>query len=291
MLSTLDSLVSVEDKRKIVKFSCAVTTMHQHEESLNWLDMKYQYEIEIPFALESEKRTIPDELLTIDDVADMLAAVEFLTEHGEEDRAKSILERWMGMKTPKTIFSLFAKEEKSRLDDVLKTWGKYARMYQVAPENIDYVGEEEKRSAAEFYGGWLGQAEQCYGINEIEYTLENLSCYYVTDLEDYLQCVIKSGRSENIEYILQGKTKEKFSEYNQLGVCVWAVKNDRLDLCKDWIQDIVNKEFTFISDEWLKTKFNELDREKERFKIIASIMYVLSYVSTNKFVKLRKNAL
>ena len=291
MLSTLDSLVSLEDIRKIVKFSCAVTTMHQHEESLNWLDMKYQYEIDIPFALESEKRTIPDELLTIDDVANMLAAVEFLTEHGEEDRAKSILERWMGMKTPKTIFSLFAKEEKCRLDDVLKTWGKYARMFQVAPEKIDYVGEEEKRSAAEFYRGWLGQAEQCYGINEIEYTLENLSYSYVTDLEDYLQCIIKSGRSENIEYILQGKTKEIFSEYNQLGVCVWAVKNDRIDLCKDWIQDIANKEYTFISDEWIKTKFNELDREKERYKIIASIMYVLSYVFTNKFVKLRKNAL
>lgn len=189
MLSTLDSLVSLEDKRKIVKFSCAVTTMHQHEESLNWLDMKYQYEIEIPFALESEKRTIPDEFLTIDDVADMFAAVEFLTEHGEEDRAKNILERWMGMKTPQTIFSLFAKEEKSQLDDVLKTWGKYARMFQVAPENIDYVGDEEKRSAAEFYRGWLGQAEQCYGVNEIEYTLENLSCCYVTDLEDYLQCM------------------------------------------------------------------------------------------------------
>jgi hypothetical protein len=25
-------------------------------------------------------------------------------------------------------------------------------------------------------------------------------------------------------------TKEIFSEYNQLGVCVWAVKNDRIDL-------------------------------------------------------------
>lgn len=115
MLSTLDSLVSLEDIRKIVKFSCAVTTMHQHEESLNWLDMKYQYEIDIPFALESEKRTIPDELLTIDDVANMLAAVEFLTEHGEEDRAKSILERWMGMKTPKTIFFSFCKRRKKSI--------------------------------------------------------------------------------------------------------------------------------------------------------------------------------
>ena len=72
-------------------------------------------------------------------------------------------------------------------------------MLVVAPEQSDYVGEEEKRSAAEFYRGWLGQAEQCYGVNEIEYTLENLSYSYVTDLEDYLQCIIKSGRSENIE--------------------------------------------------------------------------------------------
>ena len=159
--------------------------------------------------------------------------------------------------------------------------------------NIDRNGMQSMIITNDFAAnrGFTEEAEQCYGVNEIEYTLENLSCCYVTDLEDYLQCIIKSGRSEDIEYILQEITKEKFSEYNQLGVCVWAVKNDRLDLCKDWIQDIVNKEFTFISDEWIKRKFNELDREKERFKIIASIMYVLSYVSTKKFDKIRKNAL
>lgn len=45
MLSTLDCLVSLEDKRKIVKFSCAVTTMHQHEESnIDNLAAKYDAE-------------------------------------------------------------------------------------------------------------------------------------------------------------------------------------------------------------------------------------------------------
>lgn len=112
MLSTLESLVSLEDKRKIVKFSCAVTTMLQHKESLNWLDMKYEYETEIPFALESERRVIPDTFLTIDDVLDMFADVKFLTEHGKQNRAKCILERWMGMRTPKTILALFEKKKR-----------------------------------------------------------------------------------------------------------------------------------------------------------------------------------
>lgn len=291
MLSTLESLVSLEDKRKIVKFSCAVTTMLQHKESLNWLDMKYEYETEIPFALESERRVIPDTFLTIDDVLDMFADVKFLTEHGKQNRAKCILERWMGMRTPKTILALFEKKEKNQLDDIMEIWGKYARMFQVAPGNVDYVGEDEKRSAAQFYKGWLSEAENHYGIVQIKYTLKNLSCHYVTDIEDYFQCIIRSNRSEDIEYILQGKIKEKFSEYNQLAVCVWAVRNYRIDLCEEWLQDIANKEFTFISDKWIKRKFNELDREKERFKIIASIMYVLSYVSTKKLLELRKSAL
>lgn len=171
MLSTLESLVSLEDKRKIVKFSCAVTTMLQHKEALNWLDMKYEYETEIPFALESERRVIPDTFLTIDDVLGMFADVKFLTEHGKQNRAKCILERWMGMRTLKTILALFEKKEKNQLDDIMEIWGKYARMFQVAPGNVDYVGEDEKRSAAQFYKGWLSEAENHYGIVQINHEL------------------------------------------------------------------------------------------------------------------------
>ena len=291
MLSTLETLISLEDKRKIVKFSCAMTTMQQHKESLQWLDMKYQYDAEIPFALESERRVVPDTLLTIDDICLMFDEVNFLIEQGNQIRAKCMLERWMGTRTPKTIFVILEKSEKDQLDDILETWGKYARMFQVAPEKVDYVGEDEKRCAAQFYRGWLREAENHYGIEQIEYTLSNLACHYVTDMEDYFQGIIRSDNSECIEYILRDKIRENLSEYNQLALCVWAVRNDKIGLCEEWLWNIDNKGFAFVSDKWFERKFNEIGREKERFKIIASIMYVLSYVSEKKLLELRKGAL
>lgn len=56
MLDTLAILPRIEDKRKIVKFSCAVTSMQQHGESLRWLEREYQSDVELPFALNSEKK-------------------------------------------------------------------------------------------------------------------------------------------------------------------------------------------------------------------------------------------
>lgn len=292
MLHTLESLNGVEDKRKILKFSCAVTTMQQHDESLRWLDIKYQYDIEIPFALESERRTISDALLSIDDFSIMFGNMESLIRHGYQTRAKCLLERWMGMRSPKTLFDLLElKCEMDELNDILEIWGKYARMLQVEPEKVDYVEDKEKRAAAQFYKGWLKEAQNFNGIPQVEYTLENLTYYYKPDIEDFFQCVIKSNRLEDIEYILSRKERETFSEYNQLAACAWVVKNDRTGLCEDWLKDIRDEEFEFIPDEWLKRKYNEIDRERQKFNVISDIMYILSYISKKKFSELRESAL
>ncbi|RGH67617.1 hypothetical protein DW815_02720 [Ruminococcus sp. AM33-14] len=154
MLSTLESLISVEDKRKIVRFSCAVTTMYQHDESLRWIDMSYRYDIDIPFAMETERKVVTDAILTIDDICNMFDEVELLVQQGNQARAKRLFERWMGMRTPKTLFELLGQKcEKDRIDDVFEIWGKYARMFQIAPQMVEYKSEGEKRSSAQFYRG------------------------------------------------------------------------------------------------------------------------------------------
>lgn len=291
MLSTLESLIDIDDKRKIVKFSCAVTTMQQREESFQWLDMQYQYEVDIPFALECERKVIPDILLEIDDIRSMFASINFLLQHEKQNRAKHIIERWMGARTPKTLLVLWKKYELDDIYKVLETWGKYARIFQVVPEKEEYASEEEKNGIAHFCKGWLKEAENYNETDQIGYTLKNLSCHYVTDMEDYIRGIINSNQLESIEYILNSNLRQTFSEYNQLAVCVFAIKNNRIDLCENWLQDIIEKEFVFIPDRWLVEKYNDIDRHKEQFKIIASIMYVLSHFSFKNLQELKKNAL
>ena len=292
MLSTLESLISVEDKRKIVRFSCAVTTMYQHDESLRWIDMSYRYDIDIPFAMETERKVVTDAILTIDDICNMFDEVELLVQQGNQARAKRLFERWMGMRTPKTLFELLGQKcEKDRIDDVFEIWGKYARMFQIAPQMVEYKSEGEKRSSAQFYRGWLKEAENYKELLQIEYTLSNLSCYYKADLEDYFRFVIKTNQLENIQYVLKKNFSQIFSEYNQLAICAWAIKNGKIDLCEDWVRDIRDKEFAFVPDKWFKRKYTEINKKSERFKIIADIMYVLSYVSEKDFSELRESAL
>ena len=292
MLSTLESLISVEDKRKIVRFSCAVTTMYQHDESLRWIDMSYRYDIDIPFAMETERKVVTDAILTIDDICNMFDEVELLVQQGNQARAKRLFERWMGMRTPKTLFELLGQKcEKDRIDDVFEIWGKYARMFQIAPQMVEYKSEGEKRSSAQFYRGWLKEAENYKELLQIEYTLSNLSCYYKADLEDYFRFVIKTNQLENIQYVLKKNFRQIFSEYNQLAICAWAIKNEKIDLCEDWVRDIRDKEFAFVPDKWFKRKYTEINKKSERFKIIADIMYVLSYVSEKDFSELRESAL
>lgn len=129
MLSTLESLIDIEDKRKIVKFSCAVTTMQQREESFQWLNMQYQYEVDIPFALECERKVVMDIFLTIDDIRSMFISINFLLQHEKQNRVKRILECWMGARTPKTLLVLWKKCELDDVYKVLETWGKYARIF------------------------------------------------------------------------------------------------------------------------------------------------------------------
>lgn len=292
MLSTLETLPQLVDKRKIVKFSCAITTMQQHGESLRWLDREYQSNIEIPFALDSEKSPVIDKLLSIEQFERVFADIDVLVAKNEINRAKHILLRWMDKKIPGKLFvAIGEKCEKDRIGKLLETWGKYARMFKIVPEKIYYEEKVEGNMAAYFYGGWIKEAINYVDTNELEYTLENISCYFDADMEAFLQAVIKYGQPEETTFLLKEKLKKAFSRRNIISVCAWAIKNSKEELCEEWIQEISDKNFEYISEKWYEHKYTELDEKKERFKMIVDIMYILSYVSKEKIDVLKEKAL
>jgi len=129
------------------------------------------------------------------------------------------------------------------------------------------------------------------GKDQLKYTLDNVSCYFKTDIEDFLQSVIIRGRTEEVEFLLKGKIKNVFSVRNRISACAWVVRNNRTELCEEWLQEIDVKKFEYIPEKWYKQKYTELEKKKEKFKIIADIMYILTYVSKEGFDELRAMAI
>lgn len=77
--------------------------------------------------------------------------------------------------------------------------------------------------------------------------MENISYYFKPDIEDFLQQVIKRGKTEEMEFILDEQIRNFLSERNRVSVCVWAVRNCRIDLCEEWLSEIDDKQFEYIS--------------------------------------------
>ncbi|BFL48214.1 ATP-binding protein [Lactonifactor longoviformis] len=293
MLDTLAILPRIEDKRKIVKFSCAVSTMQQYSESLRWQDRVYQCDIEIPFALECEKKPVVEGILSIEDFKAVFRDIDILVRKGEITRAKQILIRWMDKRIPGKLFGVMEEnnEKSIQVNELLENWGKYARKFGITPEKMHYEEKAEESAAAYFYRGWIKEAVNYTGKDQLKYTFENISCYFCTDIENFVQQVIKRGRMEDVEFVLNGKMRMALSERNRISACAWAVKNSQPDLCEDWLIEINDKKFEYISEKWYEQTYTEIEKKKERFKIIADLMYVLTYVSKEKFNELRTKAI
>ena len=292
MLDTLAILPRIEDKRKIVKFSCAVTSMQQHGESLRWLEREYQSDVELPFALNSEKKFIAETLFSIEDLYEIFNDIEILILKNEFIRAKQIFVRCMDKKIPGKVFKDMAQNnEENTINELLEIWGTYARKFRIAPVEECYEDKSEKNAAAYFYRGWLKEAVNYLGKNQLKYTLENISYYFKPDIEDFLQQVIKRGKTEEMEFILDEQIRNFLSERNRVSVCAWAVRNCRIDLCEEWLSEIDDKQFEYISKKWYQQKYTEIGKKKERFKIITDIMYILTYVSKDPFIALKNKAL
>lgn len=291
MQDTLDVLPKIEDKKKIIKFSCAVTTMWKHDESLQWIDTEYQYDFELPFALESERKHIVEDLLTLNDFRMMFDDINMLIQKNEHTRAKLIFERWMNKRTIDTLVTYNQEDEKNDLiNNLLEIWGKYARMFKITLEKVEYKEVLSKKMAC-FYKGWLNESVNHIGNDELKYTLDNTSCYFATDIEDFIQNIILSNRTDEIVLILAGNIKEKFSVRNKLSACVWSVQNNRTDLCKSWIMEIIDKEFNYISKECYKQLDSSIEKDKEQFEILFELMYILKHVTSKDLKVLKVNAL
>jgi len=274
MLATLDSIGELDDKRNLVKTCCAIMTMQQHRESLNWLTQNYDYEQELPFALPSELKTVPDIFLTVEVLNDMLGDVAVLVNCNELARAKNILTRWLGEKSPQSLCAMFRGTEIGGevYKEILTVWGKYARKLMVPPKSTQYIENDEKYASAMFFEGWLKESEFHTGPIELEYTTAFLQVYYKKDCEQFFREVIHICDKDELIYVLSTEPiRNLLLTSNKIRACAWALHNGQENLCAEWLTDICQQGFDLIPE----TNPRDLDAKKDVFGQVADILYIL----------------
>lgn len=277
---TLKSLLTVEDFRKILNLGCAVATLYQFKQSLQWMDKKYEAEVDLPIVLNSERKVPPKTLITIDVLLQMMVDTRILIEHNEINRAKNNMKRWFSDLTPEDVVELLIlnkvnPEEKitSDIDTVLEKWGRLSQYTDInySTEINDQVSLKfTKRARGNFAKGWLAEGQLFLNEKRVLKTLNNLQYYLKEDLESYLNSIIDNNDANIILRILKPELRNNFSNVLKLRIVVWAILNNYQDLYKEWIKEILEKRFYYIGER------SNVDI-REVFPKYSLIVFVLSY--------------
>ncbi|WP_312421249.1 hypothetical protein [Anaerospora hongkongensis] len=283
---TLRSLLKISDLKKILKFSCAVATLYQYKQSLQWLDKAHEAEVELPVVLNSEKRVIPRALITPSILMQMLEDTQLLISYGELARAQNNLNRWLGELTPESVQQLLMLDHgypdgrKRELDDdiasILELWGRLAQHINVnVIEALDNQVDPEKAKLARrfFAKGWLDEGKNFLNERELENTISKLRYYFTDDLEDYIHTILDTNNETLILRISQTGLRDKFSKVLRVKFVVWSLINNKQAVYSEWISEIVSERFNYIKlpEDTLR------DLSRELFPVYSLIALILSY--------------
>lgn len=287
---TLRSLMKISDLKKLLKFSCAVATLYQYQQSLQWLDKQHEAEVELPVVLNSEKKVIPRALITPAILLQMLEDTRLLIDYGELTRAQNNLNRWLGELTPESVQQLLTlsngdlDEQERDLDDdiasILEIWGRLAQHINVNfIEALDNQVDPEKAKLARafFAKGWLDEGKSSLSEQSLANTISKLNHYFPDDLEAYVHAILDTNNEMLILSISQIGLRDKFSNVLKVKFVVWSLINNKQAIYSEWISEIMSERFDYI--EIPKDKFHDFSREL--FPIYSLIAVVLSYCGVN----------
>lgn len=287
---TLRAVLKMRDLKKVLKFSCAVATLYQYKQSLQWLDKPYEAEVELPVVLNSEKRATPRALITPAILLQALEDTQLLITYGELTRAQNNLNRWFGDSTPECVQQLlilnheYPDAKKKELDDdiasVLELWGRLAQHINVNfKKALDNQVDPEKAKLARalFAKGWLDEGKNFLNEQAVRNTISKLSYYFTDDLEAYVHAILDTNDEMLILRISQTGLQDKFSNVLRVKFVVWSLVNNRQAVYSEWISEIVSERFNYIKI----PKGTLCDFNKELFPVYSLIALVLSYCGSS----------
>lgn len=279
--ATLNSLNQISDYSKVLSLSCAVSTLHQFNQSLQWMDEQYSGEFEVPAALFSERKVVQREFLTADILYNMLGDTMFLIQHGEISRAESNIRRWLGTLDPGTVAELLytnynrnndAEGIEKDISSMMELWGRVSQYTDIFFSRIDHRDSSEiiKRAYADFTKGWFDEGKNLHTPEHINNTLGQLDVYYRDDLNGYLMSILACERDDSIKVIFDSAMANTYPNEIKLQLTIWAMQNDLQEQCSEWISEIQSQKFGYI-------KKSAFDYQREVFPYYCKIVYVLAY--------------
>lgn len=279
--ATLNSLNQISDYSKVLSLSCAVATLHQFNQSLQWMDQQYSGEIDVPMAVFSERKVIQREFLTANILYNMLCDTMFLIRHGEISRAESNIRRWLGTLDPGAVAELLytncaskdnADDFETEISSMMELWGRVSQHTGIFFSRIDLAESSEiiKRAYANHAKGWLNEGNNFLTPGRIKNTLGQLGIYYQKDLHGYFMNILDSEQDEAINVIFDSAKEDSNSNEIKLKLTIWAMQNNLHEQCSEWIVEIQSQKFGYIK----KTVF---DYQKEIFPYYCKIVYALAY--------------
>ena len=266
----------------LLSFSCAINTLNQYTQSLQWMDKKHIEIVNLPLILPCEKKVLNRHLFTKSALRDMFDQTKRLINADDLKRAQNILNQWLGDMTPYSLMELLASNEEVELnilymrnDDItylIKTWGAICCALNYIFYNVDSNNDTDiyKYSFALWSSGWLDEAQTYQTDNCINFITENEIPCFVADIEKHFVDCLKNKPEEKILQLIDKTRIDKFTLRTKLYWVCWSILNRRCDLCVDLLQEILDSKLDFLI-------ISESDRHNEtNFFCCALIVFVLS---------------
>lgn len=277
---TLKSMNQVSDYSKALSLSCSVATLHQFNQSLEWMDQQYSGEFEMPVALFSERKVVQREFFTADILYNMLANTMVLIRHGEILRAENNISRWLGTLDPGAIAELLHKNwnSENNIEDLeeamtrmMELWGRVSQHTGISFTKRDCKDSSEiiKHAYADYTKGWLEEGNSFRTSERVKNTLRQIGIHYRKDFDNYLRSILASEEDEIIKVVFECLKEHDSPNEVKLQLTIWAMQNNLQDQCSEWISEIQSQKFGYIK----KTAF---EYQKEVFPYYCKIVYVLA---------------
>jgi hypothetical protein len=249
-----------------LSFECAVETLSQYQQSLQWQDTQHESDCKLPDILPCEKRVLNQALFSPSEISQMFEQVSWLADEGEICRAKDVIGRWLGELTPFTLVSKLAENARRKLDHdyvikdnikaLIEEWGDIS--YRMNLTSFKSNGNElNKQIIAYWSKGWLKSAQRYYSPDFLRKWREKRTIAFGADIEKMFAFLLKNATREEILSFVQEIDISCFTYITKVYWVCWAIIHNEGEHCIQELEEILSQGIDTLEKHQYSTEDNK----------------------------------
>lgn len=258
--------------RILTTFGCALETINQYQQSLQWTDNRHIEKRELPAILSCEYGDTSD--FNLNKIDSVLSQISWLTDEGKIDRGKIALGNWLGHYTPYTLSEKLNDVENKDISEwieehkeLLEKWGGINYKLGLPIYSEDEKEDSHSLAIAHFNSGWIQKA-----MNESPqkaFELMRGGLFFIKDFEEMLFQLMTANRQDLIKEYLVNDGLSSMTIGCQLRFAFWCILNNRGEWCADIIENTLEQGFDLIPKSHVGNKDNSFEYFAFAFFIIS----------------------